>query len=176
VKLVKDDRIGRTQIVRIVQSPNLLGDRAFFAETPYACTATAMEHAQICFLEARDFREILGQNAEVLNSIAQRFAADLGRAEEYMNCISVCTVVERMASHLLAAWAASCASPKRSTEFTLAESRGELAEMLGTTPEAVSRALAELRAKDVTAINGRRIRILDEQRLRRVACLPAKTR
>lgn len=175
-KLVKDDRIGRSQIVRIVTAPNLLGDRAFFAGTTYACSATVTDRSQICFLEMREFWEIFGRNAAMMSSIAQRFAADLGRAEEYMNCISVCTVIERMAAHLLAAWARSTFAPRHDAEFTLGESRTELAELLGTTPEAVSRALADLRAKQILVIKGRHVRIINEERLRRVACLPVKAR
>jgi len=173
VKLVKDGRFGRSQIVRVIESPSMLGDRAFFSETPYACTATVMDQAQVCFLESRDFQELFGQNAAMLRLIAKRFALELGQAEEYMQCIATCTVVERMAAHLLECWTRSRGSRKRD-EFILDKSRKELAEMLGTTPEAVSRALAELRSKGMIVTLDRHVRVSNLERLRRVACLPTK--
>ena len=174
VKLVKDCRFGRSQIVRIVDSPNMLGDRAFFSETPYACTAIIMDQAQICFLEFGDFQELFGRNAAMQRAILKRFAIELGQAEEYMQCIATCTVVERMAAHLLACWTRAQRS-RKCDEFVLDESRKELAEMLGTTPEAVSRALAELRSKGMIVTRERRVRVINLERLRRGACLPAKT-
>lgn len=45
----------------------------------------------------------------------------------------------------------------------------ELGELLGTSPEAVCRGLAEFRKKGWISLEGRRLRILDEKRLRAVA-------
>jgi len=172
IKLVKENRAGRSQIVRIVRAPDLLGDRAFFAGKNYACTGEVMEESRICFLETRHFWEVFGRNTEMLRLLVQRFAHELGCAEEYMSCIAACTVVARMASHLLTAWKRSGGSRTSKNEFVLAESRTEVAQLLGTTPEAVSRALAEVCSKGLIAVQGRRVRILSEDRLRLVACLP----
>lgn len=170
VKIAKEDGGGRSQIVRIVQAPDILGDRAFFAERPYACTGEVMEESQICFLEARHFWEIFGQNAEMLRLLTQRFARELGYAEEYMSCIATCMVNARMAAHLLRSRNRSTADRARKDEFVLTESRTELAQLLGTTPEAVSRALAELCSKGLIAVQDRHVRVLNEDRLRLCAC------
>jgi CRP/FNR family transcriptional regulator len=171
VKLIKEDRSGRRQIVRLVHGPDLLGDRAFFADKPYRCTGEVMEDSTISFLQPRHFWSIFGRNPDTLRLIAQRFADELGRAEDYMNCMSVCTINARMAARLLSS--SKQADPARSPkgEFLLAESRTELAQVLGTTPEAVSRTLAKLCSKGLIAVSGRRVRVLNEERLRLSACL-----
>ncbi|MBI4062120.1 MAG: Crp/Fnr family transcriptional regulator [Elusimicrobia bacterium] len=170
VKLVKEDRAGRCQIVRIVQGPDLLGDRAFFAERPYACTGIAMEEANVSFLRPRHFWGLFGRNPETLRLLTQRFAVELGRAEDYMHCLAACTVNARMATRLLQ----SSRRPDRARapkgRFVLTETRTELAQVLGTTPEAVSRSLAKLCAKGLIAVSGRRVHVLNEERLRLAAC------
>ncbi|MEK7233283.1 MAG: Crp/Fnr family transcriptional regulator [Elusimicrobiota bacterium] len=175
VKLVKDGRFGRSQILRIIESPSILGDRAFFSETPYACTATVMDQAEICFLASLDFSKLFGQNAAMSRQITKHFALALGQAEEYMHCIATCTVIERMAAHLLAYQTGTARSQKSADGFILNESRKELAEILGTTPEAVSRALSALHSKRMIVIQGRHIRISNMERLSRVSCLQVKT-
>lgn len=170
VKLLKEDRAGRRQIVRLVHGPDLLGDRAFFADKPYRCTGEVMEDSTISFLQPRHFWNIFGRNPDTLRLLAQRFADELGRAEDYMNCMSVCTINARMAARLLnSSKRADQAAPKG--EFLLTESRTELAQVLGTTPEAVSRTLAKLCSKGLIAVSGRRVRVLNEERLRLSACL-----
>lgn len=170
VKLMKEDRAGRCQIMRIVTGPDLLGDRAFFAERPYMCTGVVMEESSICFLRPQHFWDIFGKNPETLRLLAQRFAVELGRAEDYMHCIAVCTINSRMATRLLKAARRPGHGGAHKGEFELTETRMELAQVLGTTPEAVSRALAKLCAKGLISVSGRRVRVLNEERLRLSAC------
>ena len=171
VKLVKQDSSGRCQIVRIVSGPDLLGDRAFFAEKPYACTGEVMEPSDICFLEPARFWEFFGRNADMLRLLARRFAVELGRAEEYMHCLAVCTINARLATRLLRPDKPRAGARKPANELILTETRTELSQMLGTTPEAVSRALAKLCSKGLINVSGQRVLILNEERLRLVACL-----
>lgn len=170
VKLVKEDRAGRRQIVRIAHGPDFLGDRAFFAERPYACTGEVMEDSEIGFLTSARFWEFFGRDPNLNRLLAQRFAVELGRAEEYMHCLSVCSICTRMAARLLKYLKLSELKGAPKGEFVLAETRTELAQVLGTTPEAVSRALSALRAKNVIVVSGRRVRVLNEDRLRLSAC------
>jgi CRP/FNR family transcriptional regulator len=172
VKIAKEDCGGRSQIVRIVQAPDLLGDRAFFAGKSYACTGEVMDAAQICFLETCHFWEIFGQNVGMLRLLTERFSRELGSTEEYMSCIAACTVLARMATHLLRSWKHPTCPRTFKDKFMLTESRTELAHLLGTTPEAVSRALADLCSKRLIAVRGRNVSILNEERLCQAACLP----
>lgn len=171
VKLIKEDRAGRRQIVRLVQGPDLLGDRAFFAEKPYACTGEVMEDSTVGFLQPHHFWAIFGRNPDTLRLLARRFAVELGRAEDYMHCISVCTINARMATRLLNSSKRPDQARAPKGEFLLTETRTELAQVLGTTPEAVSRSLAALCAKGLISVSGRRVRVLNEERLRLSACL-----
>lgn len=174
VKLVKEDRLGRSQIVRIVEAPDLLGDRSFFAEKSYACTGEVMEDSQICFLEKNHFEDLFSQDAEMWRSLAKRFARELGCAEDYMFCIAACTVKARLASHLMRCWRPSADAQNKNGEFVLAESRTELAQILGTVPEAISHALAELCSRKLISVQGRQVRVLDGDRLRLAGCLPER--
>ncbi len=182
LKLIKDNHSGKSQIVRIVEAPNLVGDRSFFSERPYASSGVIMEDATICFLSTRRFWSLFDSQTGLARRMAQRFARELGKAEEQMHCLAVCTVNGRLAAYLLKKTApARPANNGNGGDFKinnrahtatveLKESRTELAQILGTTVEAVSRALAELRRKGVIRVDGRKISIQDAERLGRIGC------
>lgn len=170
VKLVKQDASGRTQIVRVVGAPDLLGDRAFFADKAYACAGEAMGDSRICFLEARRFWELFGAEPHALRLLLRKFAEELGRAHDAMHCLTMCTVKQRVAKHLLSRRRPSAAATDQ-RGFILEDSRTELAEFLGTTLEAVSRTLGEFSSAGWIEIEGRRVKILEAAILRRAACL-----
>ncbi len=167
IKIVKNHHSGRSQIVRIVEGPELIGDRAFFSQKPYAASGVVMDDSTICFLDSRRFWELFGASKDTGRLLARRFANELGQAEERLHCLAVCPVKGRIAANLLG----RCGAPRaESREFILKESRTELAQLLGTTIEAVSRTLAEFRRKGLIDVAGRRISVKNEERLRRVGC------
>lgn len=170
VKIAKEDRGGRNQIVRIVEAPNLLGDRSFFADKSYACTGEVMEESKICFLEARHFWEIFGQDHEILRFLIRDFAQKFGEAEEHMHCLAACAVKARIARYLLAARQKLSNTSSQKNEFILQETRIELAQIVGTSPEVISRSLAEFCSAGWIAVEDRRVCIKDERHLHEVAC------
>lgn len=171
VKLVKEDPSGHSQIVRIVKAPDLLGGRAFFAERPYACSGHVMEKSEICFLEKDRFWEFFGPDPERLRLFIQNFAEKLGDAEEHMHCLTACTVKARIARYLLATCQNLSNASARKNEFFLQETRIELAQIIGTTPEGISRALAEFCSAGWIAVKDRHVCINDEQHLHEASCL-----
>jgi len=170
VKILKSDTGNRFHITRIVEAPDLLGDRAFIAQEAYTGTGEVMEESRVCFLEARYFKELFMKDPEVGFALARRFACQLGEAEAKMLDLALKTIRERLAKHLLERLRPS---PGKSQLIRISESRMELAEILGTSPEAVSRTLGEFRDKGYIAVETHAIKVLDENRLRQIARLPS---
>lgn len=171
VKLVRAEGGGRHKIVRIVHAPDFLGERSLIAGEPYAATAEVMDEATVCLIDAARFRALWLERPELARVLARQLAAKLGEAEGHVADLALRTIRERLAKHLaLQARAAG----NDGTAVELHESRQELAEMLGTSPEVVSRTLAELAARKLLVIDGRKVKVLDEARLRSVARLPPR--
>jgi CRP-like cAMP-binding protein len=170
VKLVRAEGGGRHKIVRIVHAPDFLGERSLIAGEPYAATAEVMDEANVCLIDAGRFKTLWLERPELARVLARQLAAKLGEAEGHVADLALRTIRERLAKHL-ALQARAAGNDGKS--FELHESRQELAEMLGTSPEVVSRTLAELSGRKLLAIAGRGVRVLDEARLRSVARLPS---
>lgn len=169
VKIVKSDLRHRSHIARVVEAPDLIGDRAFIAGQPYVGTGEVMEDSRVCFLRAQDFDKLFLDEPGVWRALARRFARELGQAEDKARDLALKSIRARLAKDLLERLAAQTPAKRAAAAVILKESRQELAEILGTTPEAVCRSLAEFRGKGLIAVSGRSVRILNEERLRQVA-------
>lgn len=168
VKLVRAEDGGRHQIVRVVRAPNFLGERSLVAGEPYAATAEVMDDARICVIDSARFFRDWADRPELARMMARQLAAKLGEAEAHATDLSMRTIRERLAKLFCEE---ADAAPERG-RFDLQETRQEIAELLGTSPEVISRTIAELEDKDLVEVDGRRVRLLDASRLRRVARLP----
>lgn len=171
VKLVRAEDGGRHQITRIVRAPDFLGERSLVAGEPYGATAEVMDDARVCVIDSARFFRAWADRPELSRLIARQLAAKLGDAEAHAVDLSMRTMRERLAKHLCEQ---ADASGKGGGVFELAETRQEIAELLGTSPEVVSRTIAELEGRRLVDVDGRRVKVLDGKRLRAVARLPAK--
>lgn len=169
VKIVKSDFRRRSHIARVVEAPDLLGDRSFIAGQPYAGSGVVMEDSRVCFLSASQFERLFHGEPSFWRELSRRLARELGQAEDRERDLALKTSRARLAKHLLERMDVREGKSKGLVDFK--ESRQELAEFLGTSPEAVCRTLAEFRGKKWVAAEGRAVRVLDEERLRQVADL-----
>lgn len=167
VKLTRSETGGRQHIVRIVGAPEMLGERALIAREPYEASAQVVEDAGVWLLDLVRFESLWRDEPDVARALAARLARRLGETQALLAELGSRTVRERLARVIL-----RCAEGAGRTD--LPGSRQELAELIGTAPEVVSRTLAELERKGLCSVDGRRVDILDEARLRAVARLPAE--
>ncbi len=166
VKLVRCEGSGRQRIVRIVSAPEVLGERALLADQPYAATAEVTEDAHICQVDAVRFQKLWAQDPELPRFFARLLAEKLGEADENGSDLALRTIRERLAKLIVEL---HDAVPGPGAPLALPESRQDLADLLGTAPEVVSRVLAELCEKRLIALAGRSIRVIELSRLRAAA-------
>jgi CRP-like cAMP-binding protein len=171
VKIVRADREGRRQIVRIISGPDFIGERSLIARQPYAATAEVMEDSDICVIDSPRFFRFWAERPEFARVLAQRLAITLGDVQGLATDMALRTIRERLAKLIVR----QSEVPPQSDLVTLpTESRQELAELLGTSPEVVSRTIKDLTSSRLISISGQKVRILDAARLRAAAWLPAR--
>lgn len=171
VNILRSDCGKRQQIVRPAHAPDFVGLRALVAGGVYKGTAVVAEDSVLCLVRAARFWRMLRKSPEAALLLAQRFAAELGEAEDKITDLALHSIRERLAKYLLTRWARR---PKGQTCAPLTESRVEIAESLGTTPEAVCRGLAEFRRGELIALEGPRLTVLNAARLQAVAHVNCK--
>lgn len=98
-------------------------------------------------------------------ALLARIAEELGRAEEHLLDLGFKTVRGRLAKYMVEKTTGEGAL--QVIEFP--ETRGDLAKILGTSPEVLCRLLAEFREKGWISGSGRIIKVKDKPRLEQVS-------
>jgi CRP/FNR family transcriptional regulator len=166
VKLVRADDSGRQHIMRVIHAPDLVGDRALLAGHPYAASAHVMGDAQICSLEMGRFKELWETEPELSRMLARYLAHKLAAADEAATDLALCTIRQRLARLIVHRLKSG------ESVVELSESRQEIADLLGTSPEVLSRTLSEFDHKGLVSVDERRLKVLNLPRLRAVARVP----
>lgn len=170
IKLSTTGPDGKEQILRLVKAGDILGYRALVSNDRYHATATAIEDVDFCFIEKDYFMNLVLANPKLCISIFKKISTDLKSAEEHIVSLSQKNVRERMAEALLffkATYGLEADGETINVQF----SREEIADFVGTSTESAIRLLSEFNHDKIIELKGKRIRIINPDKLFRTANL-----
>ncbi|HEX8241287.1 MAG TPA: Crp/Fnr family transcriptional regulator [Allosphingosinicella sp.] len=167
-KLSRFDSEGTERIVGLVHPAGFLGQ--LFAATNRH-EATALTDSRLCLFPRLEFERLMAAHPALTRSILERTIAELDASRGLAELIGRRDVKARVAGLLLAFARAAAPSPcGEAGAFELPLSREEMASLLGTTIETVSRRLTKLEREGIIARHGARgLQILDPEALAQVA-------
>lgn len=169
VKVTKVGGDGKEQIIRLARDGNILGYRGLLAGTGHAANAMALDEAEVCFIPKSVFFQLIEHNPGFALSLMKLMANELAETEERMLHLAYKPVRERLAEALLLLLRTYQQPADGPPGFTI--SREDLAALVGTVRETVSRFMAELKAEGVLSTKGSSITILDIKRLVEISTL-----
>jgi CRP/FNR family transcriptional regulator, nitrogen oxide reductase regulator len=158
---------GQEVVVDLLTPGDLFGALSILGQPVYPETAWALTTTCALRIDAQSFREILAEHPEVALRVLDDVAGRLAQARSDVGQQSTSTVAQRVATTLLrlADKLGQERSGNRGTLLQLPLSRADLAAMVGSTAESVSRVMSRLR-KDGIIDSGRRwTAVLDRDRL-----------
>jgi len=169
VKVHKRWGHGKDYIVRLAKSGDILGHRGFGEELYYPISATALEPSRICFIDHDLFERLLRTNTPFTYNLLMFYASELKRAERRMRDLAHMDVKGRVADALLLVKDTYGLSSEREALLNLKMTRKDLAALAGTTYETVIRSLNALSKERLVAVNGKTLKLLDENRLQQLS-------
>jgi CRP-like cAMP-binding protein len=164
VRLVRSSSNGREQVLHEEGAGATLGEVPVFDGAGYVASAVAVGDVTVCFVPRPALLDVLERNPASASAVIQVLAARLRKFAALVEDLSLRAVGERLAEFLVREAEASGAG-----ELQLPPTRDQLAAHLGTVREQVSRALSDLKREGIIMVDGRRVRILDVERLKRCA-------
>lgn len=159
VKLSRMSSDGREQAISIVPPGDHFGFIAVFDEGPYAVSAQALDDVVVHFMSRTDLLDLTARHSQLASALLTTTFDYLHRLASLVEQLSSQSVTGRLAAYLLEQ--APAGGPVR-----LGVSQSQLAALVGTRREVVSRALARLQKDGILHIRYPEIRILDLARLR----------
>lgn len=170
IKLARAAGDNKEQIVHLLREGEMVGYRALVAGTRYSHSAIALEDCVVCFMPRPDFSRLVQTNHQFSMALMRLLAQALGLAEERMLHLAYKPVRERLAGGLLLVQQ-TYHRESDALPFRIALGREDLAALVGTAKETVSRLLSEFKDAGMIATRGSQITILKPTRLQELATM-----
>ena len=165
VKIFKMSVGGREQVLAVDGPGASIAELPVFDDGDYPSSAAAVTEARLVFVSKQDFRALCLEHPQVALKVLKVVGGRLRRLVGIIEELSFTTVRHRMAALLLDLAKRSGASTARGTEFLLPATQQEVAAMIGTVRELVSRNLSRLQAEGIIIVEGRTVIVADLGRL-----------
>jgi len=148
---------GREQIVKIVEPVTLFGEAASFSGGNFPVNVEALEDSEIIYIDRERLLKLAEKYPEICLNISNVLANRLYHLVNLVETLIIGNAVPRVAKYLLQHKKGNVVEDFKTTL---------VANILGLTPEAVSRALATLKESRLIKKEKKRVEILDEETLR----------
>ncbi len=166
VKIYKISPEGKEQTLHFFGPGDPFGEAAVFTGQPFPAYAEAMSQARTFLFPSRAFTELVKEEPSLALNMLSVLSMRLKRFTSLIEDLSLKEVPGRLAAYFLYLSEKSNSTNNLSLEI----SKGQLASILGTIPETLSRILARFSKNGFIETEGKRtIRIKDRQGMEKLA-------
>ena len=164
-KLSKLSDNGKDQIVKLIKPGELLGQRSMISDEPANLSAIALEDMEVCFIPRTEVMRFFNENNQFSMNVMKTICEDLKDADDHMVNMAQKTVRQRLIDTLF--YLENTFGKNEDGSLRIQLSREELAGMIGTATESCIRLLSELNKSELIELNGKKIFLLDKNKLKR---------
>ena len=163
-KLSASSSEGKTIITKISEAGDVLGLNATISGRPYEVTAEMIEPGQANFIPREALLQFLRDHGEVAVRVAEQLSLNYYAAYEEIRTLGLTSSPAEKFAKLLLSWEAS----KTNGQIRLTLTHEEVAEMIGTTRETVSRLFSDFKKKQLLQIKGSSLTIRNKPALEKM--------
>lgn len=168
VKIYKDGVGGRSQIIRVIKPVEYFAYRAYFAKENFVTAAAAFEPSTICLIPMTVINKLVSENNELAQFFIRQLSIDLGIADERTVNLTQKHIRGRLAESLLFLKDCYGLEEDQST-LSIYLSREDLANLSNMTTSNAIRTLSNFANEKLITIDGRKIKIIDEEKLKKIS-------
>ena len=161
VKVTTFSESGKEVIFSILNEGDFFGDMSLLDGKPRSATIISLEESELKLIRREDFTRLIEKHPGIALKLMEELTLRLRKADERIESLAFLDVTGRIAGILLQL---ADERGEKSMGCVLIKSRPthqELANMVGTTRETVSRVLKQLENKDYISMSGKDITILE---------------
>ena len=165
VKIYKVSADGKEQILHIYGPGQPFGEVPVFAGQKFPANAMALTDMHVLFLPRNAFVKLIEDNPSLALKMLAVMSAKLREFAVQIENLSLKEIPARLATYLI-----YLSGEQANKDFVdLAISKGQLASLLGTIPETLSRIFAKLTSQNLIRVEGRKFYLLDFPALEELA-------
>ena len=161
IKIYKLSQEGKEQILQFIKPTETFGEVVVFSGKVFPAHAEAIQESRALLFPRKNFLELIRANPDMALTMLAILSERLRRFTIQVENLSLKEVPSRLASYFLYL----SKNEGKGDRFTLEVSKGQLASLLGTIPETLSRVLTRMKDHGIIEVEGNHIRLLDFPRL-----------
>jgi CRP/FNR family transcriptional regulator, cyclic AMP receptor protein len=170
VKLSISATDGKTLIVKIADPGDVLGLGATVSGKPYEFAAETMGPCQVNFVERDDFLRFPKEHPDTCFRVIEQLSEKYNVACHEMRFLGLAHSAEQKLAKWLVEWSSKKGEwGKQEPRIKLALTHEEIAQMIGTSRETVTRAFADLKKHKIALVKGSALVIRNKSALKKVA-------
>jgi len=170
VKMSMGATDGKTLIVKVAGPGEIMGLSATVSGKPYELTAETVEPCQINFVKRDDFLRFLKRYSDACFKIAEQLSKKYHTACDELRSLGLSHSTGQRLAKLLLEWSSKNGEAgNKEAHFKLALSHTEIAQMIGSSRENVTRLFGDLTKRRILQRTGSTLAILDRSVLVEIA-------
>ena len=165
-KLTTSSTEGKTLIVKIAEPGEVLGASATILGKPYEVSAETIEPSQLNFVKRDDFLKYLNTHAEACLHTAQQLSEKYHSAQREIRSLGLSQTTSEKLARLLLDWCnRGGEQTTKGIRLKVLLTHEEIAQMIGTTRETVTRLLSDFKKKKIIDVKGSSLFVLNKPQL-----------
>jgi CRP-like cAMP-binding protein len=157
VKVVLYGHSGREVILSVFKPGDFFGEMSLLDNQPRSANVIAIEDAQLLVLDRASFAKHLSTNPQTALNVLAEMSRRLRRADAIIGNLALLDVYGRVARFLRELAKNEGVETADGVEIKSRPTQAEIAAMIGTSRETVSRALSEFQRRGFLELMGKRI-------------------
>jgi len=153
------------QIVKMVKAPTYLGLPTTFGDKVNQYSVTAVNDVEVCFIDVEVFHTILNENREFSHEIILELCRN--ELESFHRCAN--RTQKQIRGNMADALLEFSNKIFQSDIFTIPLSQADLANLVDTSRESVSRVLSEFDRDEIIKLTGKQIEIINKKSLQLIS-------
>lgn len=170
VKVYKEGVGGRNQIMQVLRAVQYFGLRAYLAGQKYTTSSAAFEKCIIASIPLKIFTNVLRENAQLAYYFLRNYATQLGTVSERTVNLTQKHIRARLAEGILFL-KKSYGLEEDGCTLSIYLSREDMASLCNMTTANAIRTLSKFAAEKLIAIDGRKIKIIDEEGIEKISIM-----
>jgi CRP/FNR family transcriptional regulator, cyclic AMP receptor protein len=161
VKLTMNSSRGRTLILKISEPGEVLGLHNCVSLANYEVSAESLQRCEITFVRRDDFLRLLAREPQVLQAVAGQLSRECHSAYGLIHSLATSNCISERLARLLLELASGepAGDPSR---VAVGLTHEEIAQMIGTSRETVTRLLKDFRTRRLATLKGSTLHIMDK--------------
>jgi CRP/FNR family cyclic AMP-dependent transcriptional regulator len=154
VKLTTTNREGKTFILRIAEACEFLGLHAVVTGKAYEVCVETLYCSELAFINRSDFLRFLKDHPDACIHVATQISNECQAAYETIRSIGLAHSASEKLGRLLLQWRGDGWTGKNTVRLKLPLTHEEIAQLIGTSRETVTRILSEFKRKQIVELSG----------------------